>query len=320
MQGSRARVVRSDAPDDGVSRVELVSFHYCVLRYAHDPAAGEALNIGVVFYSPQARLLDAEIMQRYRRLSDAFSGFDGEQYKRSVNWFLDSIKGRQAMLEKMTAPDILHLEDLPHDARSVALSIWGDTGMSLQVGPNLVGVTDNPAAELQHLYDRFVADQYDDYRRPKRSDREVWQVYQEALRRENVSVYLQPQTFHVEDFDYKFDHTFKNGAWHVLHPASMDYADKSGMRDRVDKLLGEAQVLERSRVDIGKVYLLLGKPSNPEHLPSYYRAVKLLDEGLAIKHELVEEEEANEFGKRLRAEMEKFGIMRLPTPEPDEAA
>ena len=88
----------------------------------------------------------------------------------------------------------------------------------------------------------------------------------------------------------------------------MDYAEKSGIRDRVDKLLGEAQVLGR-RQALGKLYLLLGRPSDPEQMPAYHNAVKLLNT-MEIDHEIVEEEEAEAFGKRLADKMREYGIMR----------
>lgn len=42
------------------------------------------MNIGVVVYSANASFLDAALMHPFKRLSEAFAGFDSEGYKRAL--------------------------------------------------------------------------------------------------------------------------------------------------------------------------------------------------------------------------------------------
>jgi Protein of unknown function (DUF3037) len=48
------------------------TFTYTVLRYVHDIATGEFVNMGVVLYAPEARYVSALCNPRYGRLSKMF--------------------------------------------------------------------------------------------------------------------------------------------------------------------------------------------------------------------------------------------------------
>ncbi len=43
-----------------------VPFQFAVLRYIHDPATQEFLNVGIVVYSKEARYIRAQVSSRYR--------------------------------------------------------------------------------------------------------------------------------------------------------------------------------------------------------------------------------------------------------------
>jgi hypothetical protein len=77
--------------------VNSMDTSYTVLKYRHDAAAGEVLNIGVVLYAPETGQVGALFSPRYGRLSEAFAGFDGDLYH--------SVTSRLgAALERLGAP------------------------------------------------------------------------------------------------------------------------------------------------------------------------------------------------------------------------
>src|SRR5207245_9340911 len=59
-------------------------YSYVVLRYVADQGAGEALNVGVVVYSQQARFFGFRLDSHYERLSRTFATFDGPAFRRSM--------------------------------------------------------------------------------------------------------------------------------------------------------------------------------------------------------------------------------------------
>src|ERR1700704_600459 len=84
----------------GEPRMTKKSYSFCVLRYAHDPIAGECLNIGVLLVSERAAFLDLRLAYHSERLSAAFSGFEGERFKQVLRHFEAAVGDeRQAMFE-----------------------------------------------------------------------------------------------------------------------------------------------------------------------------------------------------------------------------
>ena len=48
------------------------TFTYAILRYVHDIATGEFVNMGVALYAPEAKYVSAICSPRYGRLSKMF--------------------------------------------------------------------------------------------------------------------------------------------------------------------------------------------------------------------------------------------------------
>ena len=283
----------------------VYAYEYCVVRYSHDPAAGESLNLGVVLYSRDAAFLQARLQTRYARLSAAFPAFDGEQHVKVLDRLERGIESGRGQVAQATDPDALPLLDVPESLSSIVNPLWEDQGLSYRLGPSLCGASDDLEDALNALFDRFVLSQSEPPKRIKREDRDVWNgTYHEALRRRHVTDYLEEHTFQIGDFDY----TFKNGTWHALKPVTLDYAEKSGIRERVDRVLGEAKALSTRR-DLGMLYLLLGKPTDQEHMAAYQNARKLLD-SVDIAHRIVEEDQAEQFGEELAESMRTYGIIK----------
>ncbi len=86
-----------------------LEYSYTILKYRHDAAAGEVLNIGVVLFSPTTGQVGVQFDPRYGRLSQTFAHFDGDLYKRVLERL-------NAALTSMARPMRENLFEL--DARS----------------------------------------------------------------------------------------------------------------------------------------------------------------------------------------------------------
>ncbi|NOT63915.1 MAG: DUF3037 domain-containing protein [Acidobacteria bacterium] len=126
-----------------------IEYSYCVIRYVHDPVAGESLNLGVVLCAPAVSFCTVSIEYRYERLAQAFVNFDGEHFKRTM-WQLES-----AINEVSTSSLVQPIQDV----EALRLRVWPDNDLSYQFGPMLVGLTDDPADEVERLFDRMVLSQ-----------------------------------------------------------------------------------------------------------------------------------------------------------------
>lgn len=279
-----------------------IVFTFSVIRYVHDPAAGEMLNVGVVLCAAEESFIDVLLETRFERLSNAFVDFDGEHYKRVAR----QINGAVLNIRNRAPGTLFHLQEPVTDVEQLITLIMPDRDMSIQFGSMLAGVTNDLKGEMAHIFHRMVTSQYEANKEQKRSDEEVWHVYQRPLIRHRVTRHLRPKTFTSEDYTLKFDHAFKNERWHVLQPVSLDYARPEGMQTRATIILGSATVL-KDNPEIGKLYLLLGPPKRNEHPAAYKRARHLLTR-VPIAHEIVEEQDADRFAKELAAYIQQHGI------------
>ena len=57
------------------------TFTYTILRYVHDIATGEFVNMGVALYAPEAKYVSAICSPRYGRPSKMFLDVDGEHLR-----------------------------------------------------------------------------------------------------------------------------------------------------------------------------------------------------------------------------------------------
>jgi hypothetical protein len=162
---------------------------------------------------------------------------------------------------------------------------------------------------LENLFARFVTEQSLQDPPDRRSDDDVWSVYQRHLVERNIGRALQPVTIKTDDVEIKFDHSYRNGRLYAIQPVSMDLARSEGIQTKATNWLGKAVAISGNR-ELAKIYMLLGKPSNPELIGAYEKAKSLLSKGITIRHELVEESAAAEFADRLRREMIEQGVIQ----------
>lgn len=284
--------------------MKRITYTYSVVKYVHDSAVGESLNVGVVLYAATAPFIGSKFEMRFERLSNTFAKFDGEHYKRALTQISTEID----KLSYRSNSILLIPMQQWQDVGGIISEIISDEGMSFQTGPVLAGITDDPVVALDEIFQRMVSSQYEFQKSERRTDDEVWvNIYHRPLVSHKVSSKLRPWKPTVEDFELKFDHAFKNEKWHVLEPVSLDYVRADSIQSRATKLLGLGTALQ-GRSDLGTLYLLLGKPKSADNLKNYIKAKNLLHK-MPIKHELIEEDEAESFANELAGKMRDHALI-----------
>ena len=181
--------------------------------------------------------------------------------------------------------------------------------MSFRYGEILAGVSDDLDDTLASVFQRMVTSQYEKNRTERRTDEEVWAVYNKVFMRTAISRVLQEHTFKAEPFELKFEHSFKNGSWYALQPLSLDYSESKGIQNKVTTWLGKAVMLE-DNPELDTLYLLLGPPKTSAHQEAYQKAKDLLRKRLGVKHQIVEEQNAENFAAELADFMREHGVLQ----------
>lgn len=283
-----------------------VAYTYCLVKYVHNPALGEMLNVGVALYAPSARFFAGRFDFHFERLSKTFADFNGNHYRDSIrnleNAFL-------AFADELQQQDKLFGEkEKFQDVKQILRVVMPEQSLSIQFGEMFGGIADDASEELKLVFERAVKSQYVQNRKERRSDKQVWSEYQRHLAGKRINPYLAEKRFVADDYQLKYKHAFKNEKWHLLQPVTLDYINTQSMQERAIKVLGDTELLSEQK-DFKKIYLLLGKPTAEKHQTAYIKAKNILNR-IPVEKEIVEESEADAFAAYLADYMKKHGIIK----------
>lgn len=172
---------------------------------------------------------------------------------------------------------------------------------SLQWAPMGSGLTSDPDATLELLFERFVMTHDETSTVHRRNDEQVWKNFSRELEQQQVLKHFHPQTFTTADDEIKFDRAWKNGVWHCLAPVSFDLASPESIREKAHKWLGQIASVGGSDL---KLYFLVGEPSQADLKPVFKSALNILKKA-SNSAEVFGETDAVDLSLRLAAQVAK---------------
>lgn len=122
------------------------AFQYALLRVVPSLPRGEALNVGVVLYSPRHRFLEARTTLDPERLRLLDPELD-----------LDAVRGHLALVEQVAVGDPTAGPIASLDRSERFGWITSPSSTTIQPSPVHTGLCDDPAAMLDHLVASLVA-------------------------------------------------------------------------------------------------------------------------------------------------------------------
>jgi len=261
-------------------------YTYAVLRYVHDVSTCEFINVGVVVRSSQSPHVLAKFKTTFGRVKGAFPSMDTDVFR-------SRMRQLQTSFDTITSGDLIRAEsDL--SIQKLIHSIVPADDSSLQWSPIGNGLSRDLTSTLSTLFLRFVTRFDHDISGDRRKDDDVWKLFRNELEKRNVLPHLTTKVIEVADDSIRFEHAWKNGAWHCYEPLSFDLASDTSIKDKAHRWLGQLSSVKNSQ-DKFKVYFLVGKPANSDLHRAYEKAVSILKK--APSSSVVEEDSALEFSK-----------------------
>jgi hypothetical protein len=269
------------------------TYSYSVLRYVHDVTTGEFVNVGLALYCADMHYANATCRTSAKRLTPLFPSLDGNHF-------------RSLMRKVQTRFEALHEEVSSQLAlrsygsvMELAHSVIPKDDSTLQWAPMGSGLTSDPDATLEQLFERFVTKHEESSTVHRRNDEQVWKNFSRELEQQQVLKHFQPKTFTTPDDEIKFDRAWKNHAWHCLAPVSFDLASAESIRDKAHKWLGQIASVGSDEL---KLYFLVGEPSQADLYPVYQSALNILKKA-SDSTEVITEKEATALSHRLAAQV-----------------
>ena len=278
-------------------------FQFAVLRYVHDAFTGEFLNVGIAFYCQDPAFFKVRLLQKYRRITNAFPEADGEFYRR----YIASLQSKfDALAEKVTSKQSTFEPWLPDRVEELLVQVLPPDDSSIQFSEAQGGMSKDLEATFEDIYRRLIEAHLPHEESDSRNEAEVWNVFREPLRKQNVIRLLMPHVIHTKKRDFEFDHAWKNGHWSALQPLSFDLVQPKSIGNKALQYFGANVVLHESK-EINALYYLLGAPRRDDKAvqKEYTKAKDLLGTGeFAKKIILIEEDEAEDFAHEIAPKIE----------------
>ena len=278
-------------------------FEYSVLRYIHDVVTGEFLNIGLVIYSKPRRYLRAELLNKYRRITNTFPGADGEFFRQYINHLQLRFL---TMTKKICDVQTTLLDELPDQLEQILAKILPLDDSSIRFSEVRSGFAANLNEIFSDLYNRLIEFYLDEIDKKTRDDEQVWNVYSRPLRELNLLELMQPNKITTRHDEIEFDYAWKNGRWNLIKPLSFDLATPTYIRRKAKTWLGTNLILDESD-ELSKIYYLLGGPRDQDGrlLQAYEDAKEILTtERVNYSIVLVEESQSESFAKEIKPQVE----------------
>lgn len=279
------------------------TFTFTVLRYVHDIATGEFVNMGVALYAPEAKYVSAICSPRYGRLSKMFLDVNGDHLRSVMRYIQSRFEDHSLKLKNELAFD-----GQPKSIMEIAVAILPKDDSSLQWSEPNGGISEDPAATLEQLYTRLVERYEQRTQLPSREDDDIWRVFRKELETKQVLARLQPKKIIAKDYDYEFQHAWRNGTWNMYQPVSLDLVEAESILDKANRWLGRATNLKDSNEKF-RLYMLVGEPRIEKLKPVYIKALNILHK-MPVETDFVKEHEAAKFSQELAGEMAKHPVQQ----------
>lgn len=279
---------------------EKRAYSYVVLRYRHDPFAGEFANVGVVLYAPYFGFLQAKVRRTIGRLSGIFPDIASIEFKRVV-------RNIENAIARLASDENNNLLSSLQDAGTISRRVLPDDDSSFFWSPVGSGVSDDPLKTLEKLYLRFVG-RYDESHRSGRDDAAVWKPVRDILLDLNLASRLETKVISSAVSSIEFEHAWKNGAWHCYQPVSFDLSSEEHIREKACRWAGTMVSLQDA-TERFKPHFLVGKPSNPKFLTAYSQALKILERS-PVHSQVIEEENAADLAHKIEDEIREHDAKR----------
>jgi Protein of unknown function (DUF3037) len=273
---------------------EKKPYTYTVLRYVHDAATAEFVNVGVVIHCPQQRYLGAKLRRTHGRFSDLFPDLDPSAFRSAMSAIDRALKTAGEAYKK----DDLFRSDA--NAASLARSVLPADDSSLQWSPVGSGLTSNPEQQLEHLFLRLVG-RYDEKQEHRRTDADVWRPIREKLDQAKLTSKLTEKVIRSTADSLEFKHAWKNGVWHCYEAVSFDLADADGIKNKARRWTGHLASVSDA-ADPFKPYFIVGAPTDRKLLPAFQDALAILKKS-PVETEVFAETDVDTLVARIEAEI-----------------
>ncbi len=276
----------------------MINYQYQILRFLPDRVNEEFVNLGVVVFDPQSRLLSSRFIDKASRVSAFFPEVNTRYLNNTLKFLhaeffnLSSKFSRELQLDNMGDLDGITRSVLPKDDSSL---VFSETKKGRDLTADIA---------CDDLFERVVLRNISEHDEIElRNDREVWnKVYKNYFEKQKISNRLHAHTVKTKNDELHFERAWKNGVWNCFETVSFNLTRPDSVKNKVYKWAGKLDELRSSKEAVS-VYLLSVLPES-EELKRFIRSKLNNKDFDNSKVKLVTEDEAESLAKEFQKEIE----------------
>jgi hypothetical protein len=292
---------------DGRTRGGLVKKVPCeaiVLRYVHDAATEEFVNVGVILLAPDVGYADARFVPTWTRVSSMFADADLVHLRRLA----------AAVSQRLEEVSVQWRTELPFEkeirASKVISKLLPPEESGFQASKVISGITSDPQRTLAELCQRYAGRFLpSESERSARDDEEIWRGFVNIFPDDLISRKLVSHTIRAPHYELEFPHAWKNGTWNVAQPISLDLLEPRTIRDKAAAWVGRLVSLDPSPDEV-HVSFLVGYPPRDRPKATQVAArdgANLMRDRLAKFADVVDEGHADKLAGKIARDLKLHG-------------
>ncbi len=258
-------------------------YQFSLLRYVHNVATEEFVNIGVVMWVPAEKQFLYRLTERYGRLSNFFNGFNSAGYRQ----MLRELKHR---LREAGKKETSHVETISDLLPRIVLIESGCFQWSAAMG----GIAVDPAQRLNQLFVEMIERHEDQQTSIRRDEAAVMKDVAARFRQHGIATKLN-ENVEVKGgkYSYKFKYGWQNGKRQMMEPISFDYEDKERVIEKANRWAGRLYNLRQPEDDF-QMTGIVAPPQDPQLAEAFKQALEMLADAPKVR-KLIREDQIESF-------------------------
>ncbi len=280
----------------------MIKYEYQILRYVHDQASGEFVNVGIVIFEPKTKLLKARVLNKFSRISTFFEEINGYYLLNTLKHFQKEVESIHDDFAFFNSSEFLLAKE-PTGLNLITGKIILNDDSALQLTGVKKGLDVNLEAALDDLFERLVDKYSPEKTKDMHTDAYAWaKVYKTHFDRYGITPRLKDHSVKTPNDEIKFDKSWKNGVWNCYQSLSFDLKKDDAIKNKVYKWSGIIKELQSANEKMN-LFFLTTSPKSNQQLNSFIKET-LSQKNSGVKVTIVTEDEAEQFAKTVKTAIE----------------
>jgi hypothetical protein len=276
------------------------TFHYSILRYRHSYLLQEEVNVGLLFFFEQEKLVRFLYPASLQRISSLYPDISLNLIKKYLKTFERAADRASADLQHKNSD--LFKKEIKSYIDSHFIS---EDATALYFTELKSGSYKNTDETLKYYEDRFLSVYAKPEVRNYKDEKYILRKFTDAVRKRGAGVTSALQKniqVSTDILSRTFEYGWKNHITHLITPVGFDLQHSESIKSKACEWQGILNTLAETAQEKGYQFdIIVSRPAGRDLFKAYDQGLQLIDKAPAHK-EVIEEEKINRYSEKIAGE------------------